>query len=78
MPLRLAVNGEERLVEDLASGATLGDFIATLSFRPDRIAVEHNGEIVPRTEWAGTALADGDKLEVVHFVGGGTLCAVQR
>ena len=37
----------------------------------DRVAVEHNGEIVPRSNWTETALNNGDRLEVVHFVGGG-------
>ena len=37
----------------------------------DRVAIEHNGNIVPRGEWANTSLADGDRLEIVHFVGGG-------
>jgi thiamine biosynthesis protein ThiS len=36
------------------------------------VAVEHNGEIVPRAGWAGTTLNGGDRLEVVHFVGGGS------
>jgi sulfur carrier protein len=35
------------------------------------VAVEHNGKIVPRTEWTETPLSDGDRLEIVHFVGGG-------
>jgi thiamine biosynthesis protein ThiS len=39
------------------------------------VAVEHNGEIIPRAVWAGTILQPGDRLEVVHFVGGG-ICSV--
>jgi thiamine biosynthesis protein ThiS len=46
--------------------------IATLGLKSDRIAVEHNGEIVSRTAWGQTQVADGDRLEIVHFVGGGT------
>jgi thiamine biosynthesis protein ThiS len=40
--------------------------------KPDRVAVELNLEIVPRSQWETTALKNGDKLEVVHFVGGGS------
>ncbi len=72
MPLRLIVNGEERLLDSLLPGCTMAEFVATLQFRPDRVAVEQNGEIVPRTTWHETVLQDGDKLEVVHFVGGGS------
>jgi thiamine biosynthesis protein ThiS len=35
------------------------------------VAIEHNGNIVPRAEWTDARLADGDRLEIVHFVGGG-------
>lgn len=71
MAMRLVVNGSEKLVEAIAAGAPMTDFVATLGFRPDRVAVERNGEIVPRAEWGTCTLAEGDKLEVVHFVGGG-------
>ena len=71
MALRLVVNGSEKLVEAIAAGSPMTEFVATLGFRPDRVAVERNGEIVPRAEWAACALAEGDRLEVVHFVGGG-------
>ena len=72
MALRLVVNGSEKLVETIAPGSPMTDFVATLGFRPDRVAVERNGEIVPRAEWGACTLADGDRLEVVHFVGGGS------
>jgi thiamine biosynthesis protein ThiS len=45
--------------------------IAELNLKGDRVAIEHNGNIVPRTEWAKAGLAEGDRLEIVHFVGGG-------
>ncbi len=73
MALRLVVNGTEKTVEAIERGAPLTAFVATLGFRPDRVAVECNGEIVPRAEWPVTALVEGDRLEVVHFVGGGCL-----
>ncbi len=71
MALRLVVNGAEKMVETIDAGASLTAFVATLGFRPDRVAVERNGEIVPRAEWPACSLVEDDKLEVVHFVGGG-------
>ncbi len=66
--MKLQINGEQR---DLADGLTLAALIEHLGMKPDRVAVELNLEIVPRTQWQATPLNDGDKLEVVHFVGGG-------
>ncbi len=65
--MRLVINAEER---ELAA-ATLDALVAELGMKADRVAVELNGEIVPRTRWSETALHDGDRLEIVHFVGGG-------
>jgi sulfur carrier protein len=42
-----------------------------MALKGDRIAVEHNGQIVQRARWSDTPIASGDRLEVVHFVGGG-------
>jgi thiamine biosynthesis protein ThiS len=42
-----------------------------MDLKGDRIAVEHNGRIIQRTQWEETSLASGDRLEIVHFVGGG-------
>jgi thiamine biosynthesis protein ThiS len=67
--MKLVINGEERTVPDVPTLATL---IESLGMKPDRIAVELNREIVQRGKWSDTALRDGDKLEIVHFVGGGT------
>jgi sulfur carrier protein len=44
-----------------------------MGMKPDRVAVELNRNIVPREHWSETPLSDGDKLEIVHFVGGGCL-----
>ncbi len=52
--------------------AHIQDLITDLGLQGDRVAIEHNGNIVPRTEWANTGLQDGDRLEIVHFVGGGS------
>ena len=63
------INGEQRELSDCLTVAAL---VAQLGMKPDRVAVELNFEIVPRTQWDTTALKHGDKLEVVHFVGGGS------
>ncbi len=55
----------------MAGPAHLLDLVADLGLKGDRVAIEHNGNIVPRAEWANTGLQDGDRLEIVHFVGGG-------
>jgi thiamine biosynthesis protein ThiS len=65
----LHINGEQR---DFADGLTVATLVAQLGMKPDRVAVELNLEIVPRAQWETTALKSGDKLEVVHFVGGGS------
>ena len=66
--ISISLNGEERQVPpDL----TLEELLAWLRLPADRVAVERNLEIVPRAQWSGTRVADGDRLEVVHFVGGG-------
>src|SRR5437764_656150 len=65
----LHINGEQR---DFPNDMTVAALVAQLGMKPDRVAVELNLEIVPRSQWDTTTLKDGDKLEVVHFVGGGT------
>jgi sulfur carrier protein len=65
------LNGQTREFEQLVPGANLQDLIVELGLKGDRVAIEHNGNIVPRAEWADAPLADGDRLEIVHFVGGG-------
>ena len=54
------------------TGSHSPQFIELLGMKGDRVAVELNREIVPRAQWPVTNLQDGDQLEVVHFVGGGT------
>ncbi len=61
------INGE---YQD-AAGKTLADYLAGTDFDPQRIAVERNGEIVPRAQYGAAVLAEGDTVEVVSFVGGG-------
>ena len=70
--LQLNINGVLREFATLQDGATLAALVTELGFRPDRVALEQNGDIVPRTRWAEATVREGDRLEVVHFVGGGT------
>ena len=69
--LHLVINGVPRSLEGLDSPAALSSVLERLELRADRIAVELNGEIAPRTKWAEMTVADKDRIEVVHFVGGG-------
>ena len=71
MALHVILNGQRQEFAALQPGATLPELLAELSLKADRIAIEHNGQIAPRSNWLQITLLDGDKLEVVHFVGGG-------
>lgn len=66
--MRLQINGEER---EVSGTLTLAALIEQLGMRADRVAVELNHDIVARDRWLATELREGDRLEVVHFVGGG-------
>ena len=68
--MNLTINGEDR---EFSSIQTLTELVAQLGMKPDRVAVELNRELVRRDRWSQTKLCDGDKLEIVHFVGGGSL-----
>jgi sulfur carrier protein len=72
MALMLILNGQARSFEHLSEAASLEELIAELGLKGDRVAVEHNGDIVAREGWPRTALHEGDRLELVHFVGGGS------
>jgi sulfur carrier protein len=72
MALTVSLNGQERSLEALEDGADLRRVIEELGLKADRVAVEHNGEIARRAVWESVSVRAGDKLEVVHFVGGGT------
>ena len=65
----ITVNGEPRALP--AGWATIADLIREMRLEGKRIAVERNGEIVPRSRYAETPLAANDKLEIVGAVGGG-------
>ncbi|MGE5851623.1 MAG: sulfur carrier protein ThiS [Deltaproteobacteria bacterium] len=66
--MKLKINGEER---EIADGLTVTALLEELKIRPARVVVERNREIVAREVYGITRLADGDMLEIVHFVGGG-------
>ena len=66
--MRVELNGEPKV---LAEGTTLLTLIEQLSLAPERVAVELNRSVVRRADWPGVELSDGDRLEIVHFVGGG-------
>lgn len=67
--MNIRLNGETRHLEDVRNVAEL---IAELGLDGRRLAVEHNGEIVPGGEREARSLADGDRVEIVHAIGGGS------
>ncbi len=67
--MRLTINGEDRVIENTA---TVADLLAQLNIAATKVAVERNLEIVPKTAYGETMLGDGDRLEIVHFIGGGS------
>ena len=67
--MKLHINGDEKTFD---SPLTLAALVEILDMKPDRVAIELNREIVPRDRWPETHLHDGDRLEIVHFVGGGS------
>ena len=69
--MKLQINGEDKTF-DAVPPFTLAALVESLGMKPDRVAIELNRDIVPRDRWSMTTLNDGDQLEVVHFVGGGS------
>jgi thiamine biosynthesis protein ThiS len=66
--VKIAVNGEEK---EIANGLSIGGLLDQLQIRSARVVVELNRNIVSRDAYGATMLSEGDKLEIVHFVGGG-------
>ena len=66
--MQLTINGETRAFSGVADVAAL---VAALGLDTKKVAVERNLEIVPRSAYAKTGLTDGDRIEIVHFIGGG-------
>jgi sulfur carrier protein len=71
MSLSLSLNGQQREFAGLNPGDPLQKLIGELHLKSDRVAVERNGEIVSRNNWNEELLSADDRIEVVHFVGGG-------
>src|SRR5579862_5188543 len=67
--MNIIINGEARAV---AASATVEALLAELGIDRRKVAVERNLEIVPRSAYAQTPIAEGDKFEIVHFIGGGS------
>jgi thiazole synthase len=70
--MRLTINGE---AQDFDEALTVEELLRRMELDPRKIALERNLEIVPRSAYAATELADGDRLEIVHFIGGGSEAA---
>ncbi|ODT59681.1 sulfur carrier protein ThiS [Phenylobacterium sp.] len=66
--MTLTINGEQKAMSGVSTVAAL---VAQLGLDARKVAVERNLEIVPRSAYGQTALADGDRIEIVHFIGGG-------
>ena len=73
--MQVKLNGEAK---EVGEGTTLLMLIEELSLAPERLAVELNREVVRRADWPAVVLAEGDRVEVVHFVGGGCGPCVRR
>ncbi len=67
--MRVTINGEQREVPD---AITLEALIQHLALAPERLAIERNREVIRRADWPRTALAEDDRVEIIHFVGGGS------
>jgi thiamine biosynthesis protein ThiS len=67
--MKVQINGEPR---DFNAPLTLAGLVDLLGMKTDRVAIELNRNIVARDQWPKTGLAEGDRLEIVHFVGGGS------
>lgn len=66
--MRVEINGEEREVEE---PVTLSELVRQLGLTPERVAIEYNRQVARRADWPEILLAEGDRIEIVHFVGGG-------
>ncbi len=66
--MKLLINGQEREVSD---GATLPKIIEYIGFRRDLVAIQLNLDVIPKDRWDQTTLTEGDRVEIVHMVGGG-------
>jgi len=65
--VRLTINGEPREI----GASTVAHLVGELGLDPRKVAIERNLEIVPKSQFEATALSEGDRIEIVHFIGGG-------
>lgn len=70
--MTITLNGKPRQIE---GPSTVTDFLRALDINPEQVAVALNGEVVPRDRWSTVSVREGDSVEVVRAVGGGTLAA---
>ena len=68
--MHIHVNGED---QELPDGSSLEDLVEKLCLQPARIAIELNRSVARRKDWATTILGEEDRIEIVHFVGGGSV-----
>ena len=66
--MRIEINGEPREIE---AETNLSDLVTELSLPAERVAIELNKKVIRRKDWPGIIITEGDRLEIVHFVGGG-------
>ncbi|HVF54745.1 MAG TPA: sulfur carrier protein ThiS [Pyrinomonadaceae bacterium] len=66
--MQIKINGEPK---EVPAGTSLQSLVELLALAPERLAVELNLEVVRRAEWPRIMLSEGDRVEIVHFVGGG-------
>lgn len=66
--MTVTINGESR---EIPEGLNVAQLLGHLGLAFDRVAIERNRDILPRSEWQGTAVRANDSFEIVHFVGGG-------
>jgi thiamine biosynthesis protein ThiS len=71
--LLIQLNGEEREVKESTS---LPELVESLSLKPEQVAIELNQRVIRRAQWESTVLQEADKVEIVHFVGGGCKAAI--
>ncbi len=75
--MTIILNGQRRIL-DAVSEQTIVKLVEALDLQADRVAIERNGLIVPRASWPETRLAEGDRVEIVQFVGGGAPVSCSR
>lgn len=68
--IEIQLNGQKK---EIPAAITLAHLLDELKLKPERVAIEVNREIVKRDQWSSCVVQDGDSIEIVHFVGGGSI-----